>query len=144
FSSPRWYRLPGLALMSGPGQAVTASAADRGHRTVRLQERRVVDAVAGQLHRDGAPPRRGQLGVVRPGPQRAAQVAFRTGEQAVPYLAIGGQPDPVAGPAERPGDRRDDAHPGRAAVDQERLGRRGSALPRVVGGEGELPAERGE
>ena len=53
-----------------------ALAADRGHRTVRLQERRVVNAVAGQLHRDGAPPRRGQFGVVRPGPQRAAQVAF--------------------------------------------------------------------
>ncbi len=99
--------------------------------------------MAGQLDRHGLAPAVGQLGVGRPGPQRAAQVAFRAGEQAVPDLAVGGQPDPVAGTAERPGNRGDDADPGRPAVDQERLGRRGAALLRVIGGQGELTAERG-
>ena len=88
--------------------------------------------MSGQLHRDGPPPRLGQFRVAGPGPQRTTQVIFCPGEQAVPDLAIGCQPDPVAGPAERPGDRGDDADPARTPVDQERLRRGGAALPRVL------------
>ncbi len=98
----------------------------------------------GQLHRDGPPPAVRELGVARARPQRAAQVALGPGEQAVPHLAVGGQPDPVAVPAERPGHRRDHPDPGRTAVHQERLGGRRAALMRVVGGEAEFAAERGQ
>src|SRR5690242_21566478 len=101
-SLPRMTR-PGS---DGTGCAGRVSAADRRHRALGLEERRVVDAVPGQLHRDGAPPPPGQLGVAGPGPQRAAQVVFRAGEQAVPHLPVGGEPDPVAGAAERPGEDR--------------------------------------
>ena len=45
----------------------------------RLQEAGVVDAVAGQLGRDRAPPALGELLVAGAGPQRAAQVALRRG-----------------------------------------------------------------
>ena len=58
-----------------------------------------------------------------------AQVGLLAGEQAVAQLAVGGEPDPVAGAAERPGDRADDADPRRAAVDHPLLGRR--AAPRA-------------
>ena len=80
----------------------------------------------------------GQLLVAGPGAHRVAQVALLPGEQAVADLPVGGQPDPVAGPAERPGHRADHADPGRAAVDQERLGGGRAALARVVGRQREL------
>ena len=47
--------------------------------------------------------------VGRTGAHRRAQVAFRPGEQAVADLPVSGQPDPVAGAAERPGHRADHA-----------------------------------
>ena len=59
-----------------------------------------------------------------------AQVGLLAGEQAVADLAVGGEPDPVAVAAERPGDRGDHADRGRAAVDQEQLGR--GAAPRLA------------
>ena len=117
------------------------SAADGGHRPVGLEERRVVDAVAGALaeHRDD--PALGDLLVGGAGAQRRTQVGLLAGEQAVADLAVGGEADPVAVAAERPGDRGDDADGGRSAVDVEELG--GGAAPRLaVRGEGELGGER--
>ena len=69
----------------------------------------------------------------RAGPHGRAQVGLLAGEQAVADLAVGGEPDPVAGAAERPGHRGDDADRGRAAVDEEQLGRRAAA--RLHGGD---------
>src|SRR6516225_12291685 len=114
------------------------SAADGGHRPRRLEEPRVVDAVPGQLDGDRAPPYRGQLLVTGAGPHRVPEVAFLPREQAVADLAVGGEPDPVARPAERPGHRADHADPGRAAVDQEGFRGRRSTGGRVVRREGEL------
>ena len=68
---------------------------------------------------------------VAPARSAAAQVGLLAGEQAVADLAVGGEPDPVAVAAERPGDRGDHADGGRAAVDQEQLG--GGAPPRLRG-----------
>ena len=66
----------------------------------------------------------------RSAPARSApQVGLLAGEQAVADLAVGGQPHPVAVAAERAGDRGDDADGGRAAVDEEQLGR--GAPPRL-------------
>ena len=80
----------------------------------------------------------GQLGVGRAGAQRAAQVGLGVREQAGAQLPVGGQPQPVAVAAERPGDRGDDADRrrdvGRPRVavrpveDVELLGRRMAAL----------------
>ena len=69
-----------------------------------------------------------------PDAQRGPQVGLLGGEQAVADLPVGGEPDPVAGAAERPGDRADHADPGRAAVDQEHLGGGAAALRRIVVG----------
>src|SRR3984957_590667 len=99
-----------------------ASAADGGHGPVRLKEGRVVDPVPRQLRRDRGLPLGGKLVVGRPGPQRRPQVALRPGEQAVADLPVGGEAHPVAGAAERLGNRGDHPDPGRAAVDEERLG----------------------
>ena len=57
----------------------------------------------------------GELVVGRAGAQRPAQVGLGLREQAGAQLAVGGQPQPVAVAAERPGDRRDDADPARRA-----------------------------
>src|SRR4051794_19329815 len=104
------------------------SAADRRHRPGRLQEARVVDAVAGQLAERGDPPAVGQLHVGGALPHRRPQVGLLAREQAVAHLAVGGQPGAVARAAERPGDRRDDADGGRPPVDQPPFGRGGTAL----------------
>ena len=66
--------------------------------------------------------------------QRAAQVDLAAGEQAVADLAVGGQPHPVAGGAERRGHAGDDADGGRPAVDEEQLGRGASARRRRASG----------
>ena len=112
--------------------APAGSAADRRHRPVGLQERRVVDAVPGPLAAHRRPPS-GRRSPRRSAPARSAvaQVGLLAGEQAVADLAVGGEPDPVAVAAERPGDRGDHADRGRAAVDQEQLG--GGAPPRLLG-----------
>src|SRR4051794_41880267 len=78
--------------------------------------------MARPLRHHRRPPPLGDRLVVGPAAQRAAQVALLAGEQAVADLAVGGQPDPVAVAAEGPGDRRDDAHGPRPAVDREQLG----------------------
>src|SRR6202041_51912 len=96
----------------------TPSAADGGHRPGGLEEAGVVDAVAGQLARHGALPAARQVIIGGSGPEQPAQVALLAGEQAVADLPVSGQPDPVAGAAERAGDGRYDADRGRAAVDQ--------------------------
>jgi hypothetical protein len=100
--------------------------------------------VARQLDGDGPLPSAGEFGVAGARAQRPAQVALGPREQAVTHLAVGGQPDPVAAAAERPGHRRDHADLGRAPVHQECLGGGRSTLVRVIGGEGELAAQRGE
>ena len=74
----------------------------------------------------------------------AAQVGLLAGEQAVADLAVGGQPDAVAGAAERAGDRGDDADPARAAVDQPGLGRRAASVLAGSGVERELGLEQRE
>jgi selenocysteine-specific elongation factor len=128
-----------------PGPRLTArgrSAADRGHRTVRLQERRVADPVPRQLRRDRRPPAGGDVLIRRTGAQRPAQVTLGAGEQAVADLPVGGEPDPVARAAERPGDRSDHADPGGAAVHEEGLGGGGAALPSGIVGQGELAGQR--
>ena len=56
-----------------------------------------------------------EFGVGRAGAQRPAQVGLGLREQAGAQLAVGGEPQPVAVAAERPGDRRDDADPARPA-----------------------------
>ena len=94
---------------------------DRGHGAARLQETGVVDAVAGQFRGDGGPPSFGEFGVARARAQRAAQVGFFAGEQAVADLTVRGEPHPVAGSAERAGHGGDHADGGRAAVDQEQF-----------------------
>ena len=136
-------RLPGdlrriRALPAGP------SAADRGHRAVRLKEGRVVDPVPRQLGRDRRPPPRRDLVVRGSGSQQGAQVTFRPGEQAVANLPVGREPHPVAGAAERAGDGRDHPDPGRAAVDQERLGGGGATHPFGILGKREREGQRGE
>ena len=55
--------------------------------------------------------------------QQRAQVGLALGEQAGAPVTVGGQPDAVAGVAERVGHRPDDAHGRRPAVDRELLGR---------------------
>ena len=69
-------------------------------------------------------PPAGDLGVVGAVAQRSAQVGLGPGEQAVADLAVGGQPDPVAGAAERLRDRGDDADRVVGAGHLEQLGRR--------------------
>ena len=59
--------------------------------------------------------------VVRARAQDRAEVGLLAGEQAVADLAVGREPHPVAGAAERPGHRADDPDARRAAVDQPRL-----------------------
>src|SRR6516225_9639092 len=100
------------------------SAADGGHGAGGLEEAGLVDAVAGELGGNRTAPQFGQFLIAGPGAHRIAQVALVLREQAVADLAVGGQPYPVAGPAERPGDRADDAYLRRPAVHQERLRRR--------------------
>src|SRR6187200_3151073 len=100
------------------------STAEGRHRTARLQERHVLDAVAGPLREHRRLPPFGDLRVAGAGPQRATEVALLAGEQAVADLSVGGEPDPVAVAAERPGDRGDHADHGGTAVDEERLRRR--------------------
>ncbi len=136
-------RLPGdlrriRALPAGP------SAADRGHRAVRLKEGRVVDPVPRQLGRDRRPPPRGDLVVRGSGSQQGAQVTFRPGEQAVANLPVGREPHPVARAAERAGDGRDHPDAGRAAVDQERLGGGGATHPFGILGKREREGQRVE
>ena len=114
------------------------SAPDRAHRAARLQEPGVVDAVPGELAPHRGAPAVGDLRVVGTAAQRGAQVGLVAGEQAVADLAVGRQPGAVAGAAERPGDRGDDADRGRAAVD-ERTARPGrSPRSSAVGRQGEL------
>ena len=72
-----------------------------------------------------------------PPAQQPAQVGLLLAEQAVADLPVGGEPGPVAGAAERLGHARDDADPGRLAVDagvpvdQPGLGRRRAAFDRI-------------
>ena len=73
---------------------------DGGHRPRRLQEARVVDAVPGSFRASRSPSARRSRRRWRP-PQWRAQVGLGAREQAVAHLAVGGQPDPVAGGAER-------------------------------------------
>src|SRR5690606_41000473 len=65
------------------------SAADRRHGAGGLQERRVVDAVAGALAPHRRPPQLDDLVVGGAGAQRRAQVGLLAGEQAVADLAVG-------------------------------------------------------
>ena len=75
-----WFTAPS-PVASGPGLTRSrSSAADSGHGPVGLQEGRVVDAVARQLHRDRPPPPIREIGVIRTRPQRAAQVTLGPGE----------------------------------------------------------------
>src|SRR5215469_1521935 len=114
------------------------SAADGRHGPGGLQEIWVVDAVTWQLAGNAALPAADEIIIRCPGPHRRTQVTLRRSEQAVPHLTVRGQPDPVAGCAERPRHRADHAHRLRTAIDEERLGWRGTALCRVRRGQGEF------
>ena len=90
----------------------------------------------GRLRRHRPHPLIGELLIGGAGPQRGAQIGLGPGEQAVAQLAVGGQPDPVAGAAERLADRGDDAdrdtrcpRPGTARPERSRAapGRRSSS-----------------
>ena len=108
------------------------SAADGGHGPGRLQERSRRRCRARAACRASATRHRSASSSSSAPPRRAARRSrLLAGEQAVADLAVGGQPDPVAVTAERPGDRGDDADGGRTAVDQ-RTARRGRcpAAPR--------------
>ena len=136
----------------GPGapracRPSTTPAASRRHRTTTSRCRRA-SAEPGSLSRrwrtSGARAARSRAGRCRgraswptsrsmtrsassasvaPVAHRAAQVDLLAGEQAVAQLAVGGEPDPVAGGAERRGDAGDDADRLRARR------RRGRARP---------------
>ena len=99
---------------------------------VGLEERQVVDAVArAACGAIAARQRSASSSSLGAGAQRAAQVGLLAGEQAVAHLAVGGEPDPVAVAAERPGHRGDHADGAGPAVDREQLGRaRCPAAPR--------------
>ena len=100
-----WSGFSQIPVRTAGTAARVASAADGRHRPGGLQERRVVDAVARRAWPASRPPTVGELVVGGAGAQRRPQVGLLAGEQAVADLAVGGQPDPVAVAAERPGDR---------------------------------------
>ena len=131
---------------AGPPAPPPAAAApppppppDRVHAARGLQEGRVVDRVTGELSRDA----RAQHGVdsgvdrcitgirhtvrTRRTAEHTEQVVLPRREQTVAQLTVGGQPQPVALPAERCRDRCDDPHRRRAAVERPLLG--GRAAP---------------
>lgn len=89
----------------------------------------------GQFAGHGPAPPGGETVVASPGAQRGTRVALGDGEQAVADLAVGGQPAPVTGAAERPGDRPDHADVRGASVDLEPLGGCGSPVPRILVGQ---------
>src|ERR1700761_2583233 len=120
------------------------SAADGRHRPGWLQETGIVDAVTRQLDRDRSRPLVGDLLVAGPSPQGRTQVGFGPREQAVPDLPVGGEPDPVAGAAEGPGHRGDDADGGRPTVDEEGLGWWGTPDGRIVRGEWVVRRQRAQ
>src|SRR5579875_1040697 len=95
-----------------PGElSVVGSAADRRHRARGLDEPGLADVVLELLAPDRVPDDARDLGVARPGAQRAAQIGLVQREQAGAQPAIGGEPDAVAVGAERLGDRVDEADP---------------------------------
>src|SRR5690554_5133242 len=98
------------------------SAADRAHRTARLQETRVVDAVTGALARERAPDRRSDLLVLAALTDHGAQVGLVLREEAVAQLTVGREAHPVARSAEWRRHGRDDADRVRTAVDEPQLG----------------------
>src|SRR3954451_3658399 len=104
-------------------------SADRAHRSLRLNEPRLIDVVLELLAPDRLPDESLELGVRGAGAQRVSHVGFVQREQAGPQLAVGGQPDPVAVGTERLRDGIDEADLALAigeAVDP----RRGRALAR--------------
>ena len=132
---PRGARLPRrTAVARRPGVDPVAAQppmADIGRAAAGTSRRRCRGRGAWAPSR--APPAVGELLVGRAAAQRGAQVGLLAGEQAVAHLAVGGEPDPVAVAAERPGDRGDDADRRRSAVDGEQLGRRAAARLLGVG-----------
>src|SRR5579875_2600723 len=85
-----------------PGElSVVGSAADRRHRARGLDEPGLADVVLELLAPDRVPDDARDLGVARPGAQRAAQIGLVQREQAGAQPAIGGEPDAVAVGAER-------------------------------------------
>src|SRR5262249_33310388 len=93
-----------------------SSAVDGGHGPGGLEEPGFVDPMPGQLAGYGLLPQRGQFAVAGTRPHRVVQVALVPGEQAVADLPVGGEPHPVAGSTERPGQRPDHAPPGAPPV----------------------------
>src|SRR6476620_8464166 len=79
------------------------SAPDGAHRPIRLQERRIVDAVPGQLAPGGDAPGLRDVVVAAAAADKGPEVGLVLGEQAGAYLTVGRQPGPVAIPAKRPG-----------------------------------------
>src|SRR5665647_3254116 len=90
----------GLGSVTG-ASAPRPSASDRAHRSVGLEEARVVDVMAGPLAGDAGTQCRGDRLVVTAGAHDGAHVGLGRGEEAGTQLAVGGQSQPVAGPAER-------------------------------------------
>src|SRR5215207_6800046 len=97
-------------LTSRRSLGVTTLATNCRHRPIGLQETRVVDAVTWLLAGNGSDPEGSNLGVAGAASQRRTQIGLGAGEQAIPNLAVGCQPDPVAGAAEGLRDGRDDAN----------------------------------
>src|SRR2546423_7098362 len=91
------------------GDPIRCSAADLGHRSTGADEAWIADSVLQLLVPDCAPHRvrEGVVGCARP--QHGLEVPLPAREEARPQLPVGGDPDPVAGGAERLRDGVDEA-----------------------------------
>src|SRR5580765_8283385 len=101
-AQPRIFRNRlGCASMRNDGQ----SAADRVHRSIRLNEPRRVDLVPFFFGRDAVPNRLGDLVVASTRTQHLPDVGLLQAEQAVPQLTVRRDAKPIAAHAEGTADR---------------------------------------
>src|SRR5919201_2497928 len=96
--------------------------ADLRHGSARPNKARVGDPVLELLVADGEADVPLELLVRGPGAQRPLQVPLAAREEAGPELAVGGEPDPVAGRAEGLGDGIDEADLARSVREAEAAG----------------------
>src|SRR4051812_13068781 len=103
-----------LGFRPAPERERYASAADGGHRPLRLHEPGLVDAMLELLAVHRVANDLLEVVVGRAGAQWPAQVGFAQAEQARAQPPVGGQPDAVAVATERLGDRVDEPDPAAA------------------------------